>query len=105
GAAHSARPYVRAPSRRRTAPSSCPSPRRRTLPRRSRVRLRIGRTGGDRVTGRALVVVVVAVTEVHAVRWLLHPGKQRRQQVLLLVDQLLAGVVRELVLVGHRECP
>jgi hypothetical protein len=39
------------------------------------------------------------------VRRLLHAGEQRSQQVGLLVDQVAAVVVGELVLVGHRQRP
>src|SRR4051812_33807280 len=52
---------------------------------------------------RAAVVVTLVLTEAHRVGWLLHAGQQRRQQVLLLVDQVRAVVVGQLVLVGHRQ--
>jgi hypothetical protein len=53
----------------------------------------------------AAVVVLVIVADHHLVRRLDHAGQQRREQVVLLVDQVRAVVVGELVLVGHRQCP
>ena len=49
------------------------------------------------------VVVLLVVAEPHRVRRRLHAGQQRRHQLLLGVDQLLAVVERELVLVRHRQ--
>src|SRR5690606_10389803 len=51
----------------------------------------------------AKIVVALVITKAHRVRRLLHPGQQRRQQILLLVDQALAAGVGQLVLVGHRQ--
>ncbi len=55
--------------------------------------------------GRVLAAVVGAlvVAEPHRVRRLLHARQQRGEQVGLLVDQVGAVVVGELVLVGHRQ--
>ena len=53
----------------------------------------------------AAVVVALVVAEPHRVRRLLHAGQQRGEQVGLLVDQVRAVVVGQLVLVGHRERP
>src|SRR6478736_8651946 len=49
------------------------------------------------------VVVALVVAEPHRVRRLLHARQQRGQQVGLLVDQVGAVVVGQLVLVGHRQ--
>ena len=54
---------------------------------------------------RAAVVGALVVTEPHRVRWLLHARQQRREQVVLVVDQVGAVVVGQLVLVGHRQRP
>src|SRR6476659_4926318 len=47
------------------------------------------------------VVVALVVAEPHRVRRLLHARQERRQEVGLLVDQVRAVVVGQLVLVGH----
>src|SRR6478609_879439 len=49
------------------------------------------------------VVVALVVAEPHRVRRLLHARQQRGQQVGLLVDEVGAVVVGQLVLVGHRQ--
>src|SRR6476660_8822511 len=61
-----------------------------------------GRRG--RGVGPAVVVALV-VAEPHRVRRLLHARQERRQEVGLLVDQVRAVVVGQLVLVGHRQRP
>src|SRR3954470_20737416 len=63
----------------------------------------VGSPGARRERPRVVVALVVA--ELHRVRRLLHAGQQRREQVGLLVDEVRAVVVRQLVLVGHRERP
>ena len=63
---------------------------------------RPGRPSLGLVEGAAVVVALV-VAEQHRVRRLLHAGQQRGEQVGLLVDQVGAVVVGQLVLVGHRQ--
>src|SRR5918998_4023437 len=54
--------------------------------------------------GRALyVVVLLSVTQAHRMRGLPHSRQQRREQILLGVDEVLTIVVGQLVLVGHRQ--
>src|SRR6201999_2143336 len=61
---------------------------------------------GRRHAGTAeAVVVLLVVAEEHRVRRGLHGLEQRDEQLLLGPDQLFPVVVRELVLVGHRERP
>src|SRR3569833_4241331 len=55
--------------------------------------------------GAEEVVVLFRLAEAHLVRWELHALGQRREQHLLGVDEALAAVVGQLVLVGHRERP
>src|SRR4051794_7471865 len=52
---------------------------------------------------RAAVVVALVVAQPHRVRRLLHAREQRSEEVGLLVDQVGAVVVGQLVLVRHRE--
>src|SRR3569833_3374484 len=54
--------------------------------------------------GAEEVVVLFRLAEAHLVRWELHALGQRREQHLLGVDEVLAAVVGQLVLVGHCEC-
>src|SRR6478672_7869873 len=61
------------------------------------------RTSWGGSSGRPPVVVTLVVAEPHRVRRLLHAGQQRGEQVGLLVDQVRAVVVGELVLVRHRQ--
>src|SRR3954471_3649472 len=59
----------------------------------------------DGRTGQTEVVVLLGRAQLHLVRRLLHAREQRRQQVLLLVDEGLTAGVGQLVLVGHGERP
>src|SRR5919199_15665 len=57
------------------------------------------------VQRRALhVVVLLGLAQPHRMRSRLHSGQQRRQQILLGVDQISTVVVGHLVLVGHGQC-
>src|SRR5216683_2877090 len=62
-----------------------------------------GLTGRERRT--EAVVVLLGVTEPHRMRRRFHPGLQRRDQLLLGPDQALPVVVRQFVVVGHRQGP
>src|SRR3954469_8340886 len=55
--------------------------------------------------GQAEEVGLLVVAEAARVRRLLHARQQRTQQVVLVVDQVGAVVVRQLELVGHRQRP
>src|SRR5215204_6466907 len=55
--------------------------------------------------GQPQKVGLLVVTELPLVRGLLHAGQQRRQQVLLLVDQLGPRVVGKFEFIGHGERP
>src|SRR5882757_720475 len=56
-----------------------------------------------RLLGLNDVVVLLVVAEAHRMRRRLHAGQQRGHQLLLGVDELLAIVECQLVLVAHRE--
>src|SRR5882757_8549017 len=51
------------------------------------------------------VVVLLVLAKTHRMRRVLHGFKQRDKELFLRPDQLFPVVIRELVLVGHRERP
>src|SRR2546430_888234 len=85
-------PRSRAGARRRAKRSRRPFP--------GRV---LGAHRGTRVGQRADVVVLLVLAQAHVVRRLLHARQQRREQLLLGEDQILAVVAGQLVLVAHRQ--